>query len=41
VYLAKVKDADKVTTDWDYEDIVSTIPAADAFKPLSESTCKM
>jgi branched-chain amino acid transport system substrate-binding protein len=41
VYLAKVKDADKVTTDWDYEDIVSTIPAAEAFKPLSESTCKM
>lgn len=41
VYLAKVKDADKVTTDWDYEDIVSTIPAADAFMPLSESTCTM
>jgi branched-chain amino acid transport system substrate-binding protein len=41
VYLAKVKDADKVSTDWDYEDIVSTIPAAEAFKPLSESTCKM
>jgi branched-chain amino acid transport system substrate-binding protein len=41
VYLAKVKDADKVTTDWDYEDIVSTIPAADAFMPLNESTCSM
>ena len=41
VYLAKVKDADKVTGDWDYEDIVSTIPAAQAFKPESESTCHL
>lgn len=41
VYLAKVKDADKVSTDWDYEDIVSTIPAAEAFMPLSESACQM
>ncbi|MGN6611102.1 MAG: ABC transporter substrate-binding protein, partial [Angustibacter sp.] len=41
VYLAKVKDAAQVKGDWDYEDIVSTIPAAEAFKPESESTCSM
>ncbi|MDO5738759.1 MAG: ABC transporter substrate-binding protein [Ornithinimicrobium sp.] len=41
VYLAKVKAKADVTEDWDYEEIVSTIPAADAFMPLSESTCKM
>ena len=37
VYLAKVKDAADVTEDWDYEEIVSTIPAADAFRPVEES----
>jgi branched-chain amino acid transport system substrate-binding protein len=41
VYLAKVKAADQVKGEWDYEDIVKTIPAADAFKPESESTCSM
>jgi branched-chain amino acid transport system substrate-binding protein len=41
VYLAKVKDAAKVTGEWDYEDIVSTIPAAEAFMPESQSTCSM
>ncbi|MGN6302576.1 MAG: ABC transporter substrate-binding protein, partial [Angustibacter sp.] len=41
VYLAKVKPADQVKKEWDLEDIVSTIPAAEAFKPESESTCSM
>ncbi len=41
VYLAKVKAADQVTEEWDYEEIVSTIPAAEAFKPVEESGCSM
>ncbi len=41
VYLAKVKAADQVKTEWDYEDVVSTIPADKAFKPVDESTCSM
>ena len=41
VYLAKVKPADQVKTEWDYEEIIKTIPAAEAFKPLAESTCAM
>ncbi len=41
VYLAKVKAPDAVEEDWDYEEIVSTIPAEQAFMPLEESTCSM
>ncbi len=41
VYLAKVKTKDKVTEDWDYEEIVATIPGAKAFRPLSEGPCHM
>jgi branched-chain amino acid transport system substrate-binding protein len=41
VYLAKVKSADQVCEDWDYEEIVNTIPAADAFRPVEESGCSM
>ena len=41
VYLAKVKGKADVSEDWDYEEIVSTIPAEDAFMPLEESSCKM
>ncbi len=41
VYLAKVKTADQVKQAWDYEEIVKTIPAAEAFKPVSESICVM
>ena len=32
-YLAKVKTKDQVKEDWDYEEIVTTIPAAEAFDP--------
>ncbi|USQ79671.1 ABC transporter substrate-binding protein [Ornithinimicrobium faecis] len=41
VYLAKVKAPEDVEEDWDYEEIVSTIPAEDAFMPLEESTCDL
>jgi branched-chain amino acid transport system substrate-binding protein len=41
VYLAKVKDPADVKEDWDYEDIVTTIPAAKAFRPVEESGCSM
>ena len=41
VYLAKVKDPADVSEDWDYEEIVSTIPADQAFKPVEESDCSM
>jgi branched-chain amino acid transport system substrate-binding protein len=40
VYLAKVKTKDQVKEAWDYEQIVQTIPAADAFEPIS-ADCKM
>jgi len=39
-YLAKVKSPDQVTEDWDYEEIVETIPAAEAFRPVAESGCQ-
>jgi branched-chain amino acid transport system substrate-binding protein len=41
VYLARVKDAADVKEDWDYEEIVETIPAEDAFTPVEESGCNM
>ena len=31
----------EVKEDWDYEKIVTTIPAAEAFQPVEESTCSM
>ncbi len=40
-YLARVKAPSEVKEPWDYVEIVSKIPAADAFKPLSQVTCKM
>ena len=39
-YLAKVKTKDQVKEDWDYEEIVTTIPADKAFGPVSDA-CKM
>ena len=44
VYLAEVKPKSQVTEDWDYEKIVRTIPAAEAFRPVAESAaagCKL
>ncbi|NUP50757.1 MAG: ABC transporter substrate-binding protein [Catenulispora sp.] len=40
-YLAKVKPAAQVSTDWDYEQIVQTIPGDQAFAPAAESGCKL
>ncbi|EXG82744.1 ABC transporter substrate-binding protein [Cryptosporangium arvum] len=34
-YLVRVKKPSEVTEDWDYEEIVTTIPAAEAFAPAS------
>jgi branched-chain amino acid transport system substrate-binding protein len=39
-YLAKVKTKDQVKEEWDYQEIVSTIPAQEAFGPVSDA-CKM
>ena len=40
VYLAEVKGKAEVKEDWDYEEIVKTIPAADAYAPASDA-CSM
>lgn len=40
-YLARVKKASEVKEDWDYEEIVTTIPAAKAFPPAEASACSM
>jgi branched-chain amino acid transport system substrate-binding protein len=41
VYLAQVKKPSEVKEDWDYEKIVTTIPAAKAFAPAEASGCSM
>ncbi|MEU4218759.1 ABC transporter substrate-binding protein [Actinoplanes sp. NPDC026623] len=41
VYLAEVKPRSEVTTDWDYEKILRTIPAAEAFRPESAGGCTL
>jgi branched-chain amino acid transport system substrate-binding protein len=41
VYLARVKQPGDVQEEWDYEEIVTTIPADEAFRPLEESDCTM
>jgi branched-chain amino acid transport system substrate-binding protein len=44
VYLAEVKPKAQVSEDWDYERIVRTVPAAEAFRPVAESVaagCKL
>ena len=44
VYLAEVKPKSEVTTDWDYEKIMRTVPADEAFRPVADSAaagCKM
>ena len=37
VYLAEVKSPEEVTEDWDYQNILNTIPAEQAFRPVEES----
>ena len=39
-YLVKVKSKDQVKEEWDYEEVVKTIPAADAYGPAS-TACTM
>lgn len=41
VYLAEVKDPKDIKEDEDFEKIVTTIPAANAFRPLDQSECSM
>jgi branched-chain amino acid transport system substrate-binding protein len=40
-YLAQVKPKSQVTEPWDYEKIIKTIPAAEAFRPAAESGCSL
>jgi branched-chain amino acid transport system substrate-binding protein len=40
-YLVKVKGKDQVQEEWDYEEVVNTIPAAEAFNPTPSTECKM
>ncbi len=40
-YLARVKSSSEVKEPWDYVEILSKIPAGEAFIPLSQSKCKM
>jgi branched-chain amino acid transport system substrate-binding protein len=40
-YLVKVKSKDQVKEDWDYEQVLKTIPATEAFNPTVSPDCKM
>lgn len=40
MYLAQVKNKADVSEDWDYEKIIGTVPAADAYGP-ADPACKM
>lgn len=41
MYLVEVKSPDESEGDWDYYNLVATIPGDEAYKPLSESTCPL
>ncbi len=41
MYLARVKTPAESREPWDYLDIVKTVPADQAFRPVSESMCKL
>jgi branched-chain amino acid transport system substrate-binding protein len=41
MYLLQVKKPTASTVPWDYYDVRATIPAAEAFQPLSASTCPL
>lgn len=41
MYLARVKTPEQSTGEWDLFEILDTIPADEAFLPLSESKCKL
>ncbi len=40
MYVIKVKKADEVKEPEDFYTVAATIPAKDAYTPLSENTCK-
>ncbi len=41
VYLAKVQDSSEVTEEWDYEEIIATIPGEEAFGKVEDTECRM
>ena len=41
MYLFRVKAPDQSTGPWDYYELVSTIPAAEAFRPLADGGCSL
>ncbi len=41
MYLAKVKTPAQSKGEWDLYDIIRTIPAKDAYRPLADSQCKL
>jgi len=41
VFLVEVKTPEESKAEWDYEKVIATVPAEKAFRPLSESACKL
>lgn len=41
MYLFRVKKPEDSTGEWDLYETLATIPAAEAFRPLSESECPL
>ena len=41
MYLVEVKTPEESTGEWDLYKIVRTLPADEAFRPLSESKCQL
>jgi branched-chain amino acid transport system substrate-binding protein len=41
MYLYEVKTPAESKNEWDLSKLVATIPAAEAFQPLSQSTCPL
>jgi branched-chain amino acid transport system substrate-binding protein len=41
MYLMQVKKPDESKAEWDYYNVRQTIPADEAFQPLSESRCPL
>ncbi len=40
-YLAEVKPSSEAEGEWDYQNIISTIPADEAFRPVDQSGCTL
>ena len=41
LYLVQVKTPAQSTRDWDFYNILSTVPAEQAFRPLAQSRCPL